>query len=77
MDKTCLLWHPKSTTDPDNYGSCLIYDNYLMSMYVLGVVLTWRLMAAIAFGGALHFNKTSHVPDDEDTDTDDQEKSKA
>ena len=46
-------------------------------MYVLGVVLTWRLMAAIAFGGALHFNKTSHVPDDEDTDTDDQEKSKA
>lgn len=63
MDRTCVLWR---THDEAVTGSCLIYDNFSMSISVLGIVMAWRLAAAVFFAVALHFNKTSHVADVED-----------
>ncbi len=63
MDTNCLLWRndPRvRSSDGDDScgdsgqlstGSCLLYDNVSMSLYVLIIVLVWRLGGALFFAG--------------------------
>ncbi len=62
MDTTCLIWRndPRAREeaaddgcheDELSVGSCLVYDNLSMSMYVLGIVMAWRFCGALFFAG--------------------------
>ncbi len=64
MDQTCLLWRNEECSTSDSSGSCLVYDNWSMNVYVLAVVTTWRLVGAVFFAVALYFNRTCNVKDE-------------
>ena len=47
-----------------------MYDNAAMSMYVLGIVMAWRLLGAVFFGFALYHSRRSGVAEEDDDDGD-------
>lgn len=66
MDSTCILWHHNDCNG--DKGFCIVYDNFSMSLYVMVIVITWRLIGALFFGGALYHSRHSHVKEEEDED---------
>ena len=66
MDQTCLLWRNENSSCADSTGSCLIYDNFSMSIYVLVILFSWRLAGLLLFGVARYYNKWSKVKEEED-----------
>ena len=66
MDKTCILWRQNSDCDSEDQGSCLIYNNREMSLFVLSILMIWRLVGALFFGGALYCTGKSKIVEEED-----------
>lgn len=69
MDQTCVLWKSNDQCSSGVAGSCLMYDNYLMSVWVLIILVVWRFIGLVLFGVALYYNQWSTVRD-EDVDED-------
>ena len=66
MDMTCLLWRRDSCGKEE--GSCLLYDNFSMSFYMIIILDYHRFVGALFFLVALYFNKYSKVPEEEKVD---------
>ena len=62
IDFSCVKWSTQECSDA--LGSCLVYDNYKMALYMLLSILTVKVLGLIAFSLALFFSKRSHIKDD-------------
>ena len=75
MDRTCVLWRQNSDCDAEDQGACLIYNNREMSLFVLSILMVWRLVGALFFGGALYCTGKSKVIEEEDEEEEEEEES--
>jgi len=58
LDRSCLQW--ESTCD--DTGSCLLYDNYWMSIYIFGLCMVGKTVSVVFYGLAWLASKKSHMP---------------
>uniref|UniRef100_A0A336MXI9 Solute carrier organic anion transporter family member n=1 Tax=Culicoides sonorensis TaxID=179676 RepID=A0A336MXI9_CULSO len=51
IDESCILWQKSC----DGHGACLVYDNYNMSKYMLGLGLAGKICSIVFFMAAAWF----------------------
>ncbi|XP_039261491.2 solute carrier organic anion transporter family member 4C1-like [Styela clava] len=64
IDTTCILWQEKLCNR--GRGSCWIYDNNNMGLYMLLIGLCGKLLSVVLFGSAAYFYKPMKSDEDKD-----------
>jgi len=59
LDKACILWEPNC----EDHGSCLLYNNYQMSVSMLIICLLGKTISVLFYGLGFMASKKSNIPD--------------
>jgi len=59
LDRACILWEPTC----DEHGSCLLYNNYQMAVFMLVICVLGKATSAMFYGLGFLSSKKSSIPD--------------
>jgi len=59
LDRACILWEPSC----DEHGSCLLYNNYQMAVFMLVICILGKATSVLFYGLGFLASRRSSIPD--------------